>query len=301
MNDPETTVSTAAALPYQTHRGLDEVPAYATGLQLTLPDGSRVYVAQSATELVLYFDGNVALHYDLEGRFVKLAEADHYWRRSLSGRFLCSRKRTVEEGGGLDREIAEALTAEKVLESAHERVAAVNGAVQTGTATIEIGKPAMDVALQQIKPTLQLAAAYDPVIAARDAEQFRAIYGRVAVLPPDQYNAFVLQATEGCAYAGCTFCELYQGVAYRRKSLGEFRQHIQSAINFHGESLRARRSIFLGEANALTQPTATLKDILGVINEHFELPVPEAPSTGISSSWWLGSLFNFCCSGWSSL
>jgi hypothetical protein len=267
-------------LRYQKQRPLDDVPAYAAGVQLRLSDGPRVYIARSTTELALYFDDNVALHYDLEGRLVKVADPTQFWRRSLSGRLLHTRKRTAEEGGGLVRTIA---TAEPVIMSAHHRIAAVQDALSSGSATVETGKPSPDAALAKIRPVVELAAGFDVTVAQREADQFRAIYGRVAVLPPDQYNALVLQATEGCSYAGCTFCELYRDVPFRRKSPEEFRQHLRAVVNFHGESLRARRSIFLGEANALTQPISALREIFRVLNENFELPAKH----------WLGSKTRF--------
>jgi hypothetical protein len=274
-------------LHYQTARPLDEVPAYTVGVQLRLHGGPRVYIALSATELVLYFDSNLALHYDLEGRLVKVADTGQFWRRSLSGRVL----RTRKEPTGLTREVVPAAHADEIVLDAHRRVAAVHDAF--GSATFEAGKPSVHEAAERIQPMLALAAGFNVPIAHRDAELFRAIYGRVAVLPPDQYNAFVVQATEGCAYNGCTFCELYKGVGFRRKSVEEFRQHLRAAMNFHGESLRARRSIFLGEANALTQPTSTLKDIFRVINETVELPAAEASSGEIGANWWLGSKTRF--------
>jgi hypothetical protein len=269
-----------SVLHYQQQRPLTEVPAYAVGVQLRLNDGPRVYAALSATELVLYFDDNLALHYDPEGRLVKVADPTQFWRRSLSGRVLHTRKCTTEEGGGLVRKIA---PAEPVIVNAHHRLAAVQDALNTGAALVEAGKPSAESALSQIRPAIELAAGFDLPVAAREAEQFRAIYGRVAVLPPDQYNALVLQATEGCNYAGCTFCELYRGVPFRRKSPEEFRQHLRAAVNFHGESLRVRRSIFLGEANALAQPLPALREIFRILNEHFELP----------ARGWLGSKTRF--------
>jgi radical SAM superfamily enzyme YgiQ (UPF0313 family) len=177
----------------------------------------------------------------------------------------------------------------EIINDAYRRAQEMQTALTDGTAIPELGRPSIPEALERIRPLLALAAGFDAVVSAREAEEFKRIYGRVAVLPPDQYNALVVQVTEGCAYAGCTFCDLYKGVVFRRKSLEEFRQHLRAVIEFHGESLRARRSIFLGEANALTQPVSVLKDFFHVLNEHFELPAPEAPSAGISSSWWLGS------------
>ncbi|MCG3146842.1 MAG: hypothetical protein PCFJNLEI_00276 [Verrucomicrobiae bacterium] len=283
----------ADALRYQDHRGLDQVPAYPTGLQLQIGADLRVYVALSATELTLYFEPQLALHYDLEGRLVKVAEAAQFWRRSLSGRFLLTRKLTAEEGGGVVRDLVPVPTALEIIATAQRRTQEVHAAFSDGRAVAELGRPSIPEAAQRIAPLLALAAGFDALVSAHEAEEFQRIYGRVAVLPPDQYNALVLQVTEGCAYAGCTFCDLYKGVVFRRKSLEEFRQHIRAAVQFHGESLRARRSIFLGEANALTQPASVLKDFFHVLNEYFELPAPETPTAGVSASWWLGSPHRF--------
>lgn len=280
-------------LRYQEQRGLDNVPAFASGLQLQLPGGGRVYLALSATELVLYFENNHALHYDLAGRLTKIADATQFWRCSLSGQMLHSRKLTAEEGGGLARVVVAVGEARELIEQACAQTAAVCAAVEAGQVTVEIGRPSEAEALTAIRPRLALAAAFDVARQQVEAERFRRIYGRVAVLPPDQYNALVLQLTEGCAYNGCTFCELYRTVPFRRKSLDEFREHIRAVIQFHGDSLRARRSIFLGEANALTQPASVLKEFFRVINDHFELPASETPSAGVSASWWLGSANRF--------
>ena len=278
----------AEALRYQEQRGLDNVPGYATGLQFQLPDGPRVYIALSATELVLYLGTDLAVHYDLKGRLVKISDREQFWRRSLSGRVLHSRKLTAEEGGGLERGVLSDGDARTVVAQIQPHAITVFETMQNAATAIDVARPSAAEARQRIEPILRLAAGFDEPAAARDAQQFQAIYGRVAVLPPDQYNALVLQATEGCAYDGCTFCGLYRGVKHRKKSVDEFRQHIRDAVRYHGEGLRARRSIFLGEANALTQPTSILKDFFHVIAEQLELPPPEQASSAIGANWWLG-------------
>ena len=138
---------------------------------------------------------------------------------------------------------------------------------------------------------MERAARFNVAAARASAQQFNQIYGRVAVLPPDQYNALVLQATEGCAYGGCLFCELYRGVFHSRRKTAEFDEHVREAIAFHGEGLRARRSIFLGEANALALPQDTLLEFFKVLNEHFELPPWK--QTTVPARWWLGSTTRF--------
>ena len=276
------------ALRYQAQRGLDNVPGYATGLQFQLSDGPRVYIALSATELVLYLGSDLAVHYDLKGRLVKISDHEQFWRRSLSGRVLHSRKLIAEEGGGIARGVLSDGDARTVVQQIQPHTTAIYEAIQNAATQIELARPSAAESRQRITPVLRLAVSFDEPAAARDVQQFQAIYGRVAVLPPDQYNALVLQATEGCAYAGCTFCGLYRGVKHRKKSADEFRKHIHDAVRYHGDGLRARRSIFLGEANALTQPTSILKEFFHVIAEQLELPPPEQPSSGIGASWWLG-------------
>ncbi len=273
-------------LRYQRDRPLDAVPAYTVGLQLKLSTGEPVYLALSATELALYFSEPLALHFDLEARLVKLATPDHYWRRSLSHRVVFTRKRAAEEGGGLERLLLSEEEADTLVKDANAPVRRVHDELQAHTAQLESGKPDFETALARLQPLLARAAAFDVPAARRAAAQYVSIYRGVAVLPPNEYNALVLQATEGCAYNQCAFCQLYKGVPYRAKSASEFEEHIDRVVAFHGESLRARRSLFLGEANALTLPQEALVADLKLIGKVFELPAAEERE--VSASWWLG-------------
>ena len=60
-------------LQYQRALALGEVPRYTAGLQVRLKSGVRVYLALSALELAFYFEEDLALHYDREGRLTKVA------------------------------------------------------------------------------------------------------------------------------------------------------------------------------------------------------------------------------------
>ncbi len=281
----------APILNYQRQRTLDQVPAYAVGLQLRLRGGDRVYLACSSTELTLYFQNDRALHYDLEGRLVKMAEPHQYWRRSCSHRVVHSRKRAADQGGGLERVLWPEDAADRVVAEALRAVQTVAAELADGAAKIEFGKPNGEEARPHVERLLQRAARFDVAAARSDADRFRQIYGRVAVLPPDEYNALVLQATQGCAYDHCAFCQLYRGVAFHARNTGEFRAHIRAVADYHGESLRSRRALFLGEANALTLPQETLVAHLELIREVFELPSADAEH--VPASWWLGSRTRF--------
>ena len=59
-----------------------------------------------------------------------------------------------------------------------------------------------------------------------DAAQFAMVYRPVSILPPDQYLALALQATEGCSHNRCTFCDFYRGRPFRIKTPEELRAHV---------------------------------------------------------------------------
>ena len=278
-------------LRYQSARALDEVPRYKSGLQVQPKSGERVYIALSALELALYFEREFTLHYDLEGRLTRVARQSQYRRRGLSHRVLLTSKRSAEEGGGIERTLLSSEEADSLVKEAHAESVRIFKELDTQVPTLEYAKPGPGQALAEIMPMLERAAKFDLEEAHRDAERFHSIYGRVAVLPPDQYNALVLQATEGCAYSSCLFCELYRGVFYGRKTPAEFIQHLQHAMAYHGEALRARRSVFLGEANALTLPQDDLVEIFEALHHHLEFAPPDQDH--VPASWWLGQKNRF--------
>ncbi len=141
-------------------------------------------------------------------------------------------------------------------------------------------------ALQGLVPRLDLtpgdraalAAALDKILAfgprelAADGELFNSIYQPVNILPPDQYLALVLQATEGCSWNRCTFCGLYRDRKFRMQSPQTFREHCERVRDFFGEGLSLRRGVFLADANALIIPQARLIALFEIAQEMFGLP-----------------------------
>jgi radical SAM superfamily enzyme YgiQ (UPF0313 family) len=94
----------------------------------------------------------------------------------------------------------------------------------------------------------------------------------VSILPPDQYLALVLQATEGCSYNRCTFCDFYRDRPFRVKGADELRVHIAAVRAFFGPAISLRKSLFLADANALVVPMPRLRAWLDVIGEERILP-----------------------------
>jgi radical SAM superfamily enzyme YgiQ (UPF0313 family) len=94
----------------------------------------------------------------------------------------------------------------------------------------------------------------------------------VSILPPDQYLALVLQATEGCSYNRCTFCDFYHDRPFRIKRPDELRAHIAAVRDFFGPALGLRRALFLADANALIAPMALLRGWLDEIEASGIMP-----------------------------
>lgn len=90
------------------------------------------------------------------------------------------------------------------------------------------------------------------------AQHFARVYKPVGILPPDQYGALLLQLTEGCRYNRCRFCTFYRDRPYHQKTLEEFADHIEAVSLLVGEAMGRRRSVFLGDANALGLPFAKI-------------------------------------------
>jgi hypothetical protein len=124
---------------------------------------------------------------------------------------------------------------------------------------------------QRTLEALSSAAAFDEQQALEDTSAFERIYKPVGILPPDQYMAVVLQATEGCSFNTCTFCTFYRGHPFHIKSQPEFLAHTQAVKAYLGAGLSLRRTIFLGDANALVVPTGRLLSLLETVHQTFDV------------------------------
>jgi radical SAM superfamily enzyme YgiQ (UPF0313 family) len=119
--------------------------------------------------------------------------------------------------------------------------------------------------------------AFGPDRLAADGAIYRSLYKPVSILPPDQYLALVLQATEGCSWNRCTFCGLYRDRAFRIHTPESFRTHCEGVRDFFGAGLSLRRGIFLADANALVIPQARLLALFEIAQHHFALPEGPRP------------------------
>ena len=104
-----------------------------------------------------------------------------------------------------------------------------------------------------------------------DAAHYHQVYKPVGILPPDQYMAVVLQMTEGCSFNTCTFCDFYKQRPFRIKPVDEFRDHARAVKDFLGAGLSLRRTIFLGDANALVVPQSRLLPLIDAVHEVYDV------------------------------
>jgi radical SAM superfamily enzyme YgiQ (UPF0313 family) len=112
---------------------------------------------------------------------------------------------------------------------------------------------------------------FSPERYAADVNAYAQVYKPVGILPPDQYMAVVLQATLGCSFNTCTFCNFYHDRPFRIQDPVSFRAHVAAVKNYLAEGLSLRRTIFLGDANALVIPMPRLLALLDVIHAHFDV------------------------------
>lgn len=139
---------------------------------------------------------------------------------------------------------------------------------------VTIREYARNAAGVEVRTWLDRALTWNTARLEAEREAFYSIYKPISILPPDQYLSLVLQVAEGCSWNRCTFCTLYRDRRFRIKSPGEFRRHVQQVKAFVGAGINLRRSIFLGDANALIIPQPRLRDLLAIVHDEFPFGVP---------------------------
>lgn len=197
--------------------------------------------------------------FDRAGRLLGLFTGERSYQRTLDNRVL----ERLGGGGARRREVppdeADALIAD-LFADLHDLAEVV---------------PALDLApgdRELLADALALVLAFGPDRLAEDGAAFRALYKPVSILPPDQYLALVLQATEGCSWNRCTFCGLYRDRAFRIHSPESFAAHCEAVRDFYGAGISLRRGIFLADANALITPQKRLVRLLDTAQSYFALP-----------------------------
>jgi len=211
--------------------------------------------------------------FDRAGRFFAAWLGQRLYRRALSGRMI--EKWTVRAGP--DRVVHRRTLDPREADALLDRAAGAAGraASALGRGEVElIWSATGPISEAEAARLARAAAAFDAQAARRDARRYAEVYRPVGILPPDQYLALVVQLTEGCHWNRCTFCTFYRDQIFHIKSLQELETHIQAVTAYLGEGVALRRSLFLGEANALCLPTDDLVARLALINRWFAADGP---------------------------
>lgn len=246
--------------------------------EFTFPSGETLSISLYPGAFALKVGESEVYSLDGEGRLVGAFSGDRWLRRGLDNHVVEKRAASFTTGWHPLPPAA----VDSLLEESARRMGELHRAVVEGDAV-----SADATAAEVVAPWLERAAAWDAVRYRHDAAEFLRLFRRVPILPPDQYLSVVLQPTEGCHYNRCTFCDLYRDRPFRIKTPAEFRQHLAAVKAYFGRGLARRRSLFLGDANALTIP---MENLLAVFRDvQAEFPVAPADLSFAQLRRWLSA------------
>ncbi len=83
--------------------------------------------------------------------------------------------------------------------------------------------------------------------------------------PPAEANSFILQATIGCSWNKCSFCEMYSNKQFRANCIDK----IENDIKLYSKIYPDTKKVFIADANALVLPNSQLIKILDLLIQYF--------------------------------
>lgn len=235
--------------------------------------GRPRYLSLAAGAFTLSVAGELNVSFDGAGRLIGLWADGVTYRRGLDNRVLAKQP---SPGGQRTRTLLTDANQRPIIEQAY--AVAQQLAHDLTHAALNLGATT-DAELGAVTDWLARILTWDWPALVADAARFHTIYKPISILPPDQYLALVLQATEGCSYNRCTFCTFYRDRPFRIKSPAEFAGHCDAVAAFMDAGITVRRSIFLADANAVIIPRDRLLPLLDVVHSRFAVDgVPAATS-----------------------
>lgn len=232
-------------------------------IQISLAGRAPITINTRREATVIMVDAQTMFTFDAAGRLVGAFDAGRTLRRSLANDIL--EKQAGEQWGLAARR--RRLLAPAEVQAVEERAYAIAAAAAQGAAE----QPVPRLAWEAVQAALATIGRYSYARLQAERTIYQRIYKPITILPPDQYLALYLQATEGCSYDACSFCGFYRDRRFHMKSLAEFSDHMAAVRTFLGASLTLRRSVFLGDANALIMPQANLLPLLEAVQASFPI------------------------------
>ena len=84
--------------------------------------------------------------------------------------------------------------------------------------------------------------------------------------PPSEADAYILQATIGCSWNACTYCDMYRDKSFRVRDLHPTLGDIALARQVHGAGVA---KVFVADGDALAMPTDHWLRVLHALSEAF--------------------------------
>lgn len=203
------------------------------------------------------------LTFDLEGRLFVAFLQSQTFQRGLDGRVLLKGRRPGGPRG--ERWCRECGAGERL-----DLFRTIDALVREAWAAhLKEAAKLVDGDWERVTVLLNRVLQWSPERLEAERVRFRSAYLPVGILPPDQRLAILLQASEGCSWNRCTFCPFYRGRPFRIKTAVEFGAHLKAVRRLLGEGVRLRRSLFMGEANALALPQRHLLRLFEMARQEF--------------------------------
>ena len=84
--------------------------------------------------------------------------------------------------------------------------------------------------------------------------------------PPSEANSYILQATIGCSWNHCTYCDMYRGKKFRIRDLDETLADVEAARIAFGPQVR---KVFVADGDALAMDLPHWEAILLALTRAF--------------------------------
>ncbi|HQY64267.1 MAG: radical SAM protein [Myxococcales bacterium] len=77
--------------------------------------------------------------------------------------------------------------------------------------------------------------------------------------PPSEADSLIVQATIGCSWNHCTYCDMYSDKAYRVRDASEVREDLERAAAAFGDDVE---KLFVADGDALAMPMESWRSLL---------------------------------------
>jgi radical SAM superfamily enzyme YgiQ (UPF0313 family) len=218
------------------------------------------------------WNDEIVLNIDFEGRWISVIFDKTTYRRALNGQWMAVTRHSYKSPR--IRHFLDTTSTDTLYESIKNSVLDLEKVPKSEDILVDFEEKdpfKKSDPLTVFSEWIKKMKTYNPDLERQENQIYNKIYSKVGILPPDRYGSLVLQATIGCVYNKCSFCDFYRNVKFHRKDPNEFKIHINQVKKFLNQSIGRFHSIFLGDANALFIPHEELMKIFDLINKEFNI------------------------------